>query len=106
MNSKILIMVAGMTAVTYIPRLLPFFFFNTEKIPKRLKRFLTAVPFAALGALLFPDSLTALGGNGMEILGAAAALLIAGVTAWFSKNILITFIVGVITAFLWMNFII
>ena len=106
MNDHIWLLIAGMTAVTYIPRLLPLILIKGEKIPARLRAFLSAVPFAALGALLFPDSLTALGKTAPEILGAAAALILAGIVSWFTKNILITFVAGVVAAVLWLNLVV
>lgn len=54
MNSSIWIMIIGMAVVTYIPRMLPFVFLNPEKIPPVLQRILKNVPYAALGALIFP----------------------------------------------------
>ncbi|UTR11163.1 AzlD domain-containing protein [Evansella sp. LMS18] len=51
-------MIVGMGAVTYIPRLLPLIMLNTENWPKWSKRMLSRVPYAVLGALIFPGILT------------------------------------------------
>lgn len=47
-------MIAGMAAVTYIPRLLPFLMLSGRKIPKRVDAFLKCIPVAAIGALIIP----------------------------------------------------
>ena len=49
--------IAGMTAVTYIPRALPLLALRTDRLPSRLVRMLRNVPFAVLGALIFPGIL-------------------------------------------------
>jgi len=49
-----LALVLGMAAVTMIPRILPAFVAGRWTPPRRLRQFLDAVPYAALGALIFP----------------------------------------------------
>ena len=75
MNSHLLWAIIGMAAVTYIPRMLPLVFLNTTKIPKSVQAILKNVPYAALGALIFPGILTV---NDDPMLG-----IIGGVTAFF-----------------------
>jgi branched-subunit amino acid transport protein len=99
---RIILLIAALMAVTWLPRMIPFFWQGAGRIPRRVGAFLKAVPFAALGALLFPDSLTALGSLPLEMLGAAVALTAAAATAWFSRNILLTFAAGTGTALLWL----
>lgn len=53
MDNLILIIV-GMAAVTYFPRLLPFLIMTNKKIPQRLDAFLKCIPVAAIGALIIP----------------------------------------------------
>jgi branched-subunit amino acid transport protein len=50
--------VLGMCIVTYIPRLLPVFIIDYFVLPKWIKRWLNCIPYAALGALIFPSILT------------------------------------------------
>lgn len=47
----------GLFFGTYLGRALPFWFSRMESLPEPVARFLEVVPAAALGALLFPDSL-------------------------------------------------
>ena len=73
--------------VTYIPRLLPFIFINTKKIPENLSRFLSFVPYAALGALILPGGINAVEEHpGLSIAG----LLLAAVFSWFNLNVVIS----------------
>ncbi|WP_461206669.1 AzlD domain-containing protein [Clostridium sp. DL1XJH146] len=58
MNS-VMIIVIGMTIVTFIPRVIPFFILSDKELPKKLKMFLEYVPYTALGALIIPGAITA-----------------------------------------------
>ena len=53
-NSQDLLLVLGMAAVTYLPRLLPMLLLSTDKLPPVLKRFFDFVPYAVLTTLIFP----------------------------------------------------
>jgi branched-subunit amino acid transport protein len=53
MNTTVGIIV-GMALVTYIPRLLPGLLFDRYRLPEWVERWLQNVPYAALGALIFP----------------------------------------------------
>ncbi len=58
--NKIILIIAGMTLVTYIPRLLPFFIVSSSKLPRKVSRFLKLIPYTALGALIIPGAFTAI----------------------------------------------
>lgn len=88
----IYLVVLLMTAVTYIPRLAPLLFFKTEKINPEFKKFLSRIPSAALGALIFPACISAVSGKPAV---SAIAILAAAVTAWFNRNIIISVSVSV-----------
>ncbi len=53
MNLDIVVLIVAMAAVTYIPRVVPFFAFS-GKLPPFIEGVLRNVPFAILGALIFP----------------------------------------------------
>lgn len=57
--NNVLIVVIGMALVTYIPRLIPFFMVSKDDMPKGLRRFLTYIPYTALGALIIPGAFSA-----------------------------------------------
>lgn len=58
MNSLIPL-ILGMAAVTYGPRLIPFFLMTNKQIPRRLDAFLKCIPAAAIGALIIPGVFSA-----------------------------------------------
>jgi len=54
-----LALVLGMAAVTVVPRILPAFVAGRRTPPRRVRQWLDAVPYAALGALIFPGVIAA-----------------------------------------------
>ena len=76
MNSLWLVVI-GMAAVTYIPRVLPLLFFKNMQMPPRFRRFLSFIPCSVLACLIFPGVLTASGHLLSSMAGAAAALFFA-----------------------------
>lgn len=83
---NIYLIIVGMMVVTYIPRLLPFFALDQEKIPPGVKRWLKWLPYAALGALIIPGGLQAIKG---PLWVSALALMITASLSWFHKNIIV-----------------
>ena len=53
-----LALILGMSAVTMIPRILPAIFAGRWTPPRRIRQWLDAVPYAALGALILPGVIT------------------------------------------------
>jgi branched-subunit amino acid transport protein len=49
-----------MAVVTFMPRLIPLLVLRDRRLPPLLKRFLDAIPYAALGALILPGVLHAI----------------------------------------------
>jgi len=56
-DNKIILLIFGMTVVTYIPRVFPLLSLNKIKLHPKIKRWLELVPPAVLAALLFPTIL-------------------------------------------------
>lgn len=54
---KYLLLILGMALVTYLPRLLPAIFLDRFRFPAWFKTWLKSIPYAALGALIFPGVL-------------------------------------------------
>lgn len=52
---RVLICVALMALVTYIPRVLPVTIFRKQICSRFIRSFLDYTPYAVLGALTFPD---------------------------------------------------
>lgn len=98
METNLLWMIAGMGAVTYIPRILPLVFLNTERIPKRVQSILKNVPFAILGALIFPGILHINdGGMGYGLVGAAVAFI----ASWLNWNIIFVVLSAILSVSLY-----
>ncbi|MCD5406626.1 MAG: AzlD domain-containing protein [Desulfotomaculum sp.] len=89
--------VLAMALVTYIPRLLPLVFLNNIYLPPFVNSFLQFIPFAALGALVFPGILYSTG----NIASAIAGSIIAIVLAYLNLNIVIVVIGGILGVVVW-----
>lgn len=76
-REEILWMILGMGAVTYIPRILPLIALSTENWPSWLRRMLSRVPYAVLGALIFPGIIYAQETIWYGIIGGLAAFFIS-----------------------------
>ena len=50
----LLLIILGMAVVTYLPRMLPVLIIDRFTPPAWLNRWLKSIPYAALGALIFP----------------------------------------------------
>lgn len=54
----IIAIIIGMSLVTMLPRVLPAFIVDKLQFSDWINRWLNAIPYAALGALIFPGILT------------------------------------------------
>lgn len=77
MNNGVIWMIVGMGVVTYIPRMLPFVLFKGKVLPPFIQGVLRNVPYATLGALIFPGILFIQKDLWYGLIGAAAAFLVA-----------------------------
>lgn len=85
MSQTMLLIIAGMAIVTYIPRVLPLIAMNGKEMPPKVKAILQNVPYAALGALIFPGILFIQNDIWFGILGGITAFTVA----YFGANLLI-----------------
>lgn len=93
MKGEILWMIIGMGLVTYIPRMLPFVLFKGKELPSFIQGVLKNVPYATLGALIFPGILFIQKGDiWYGVLGAVAAFI----TAFLGANVIVV-VIGAIT---------
>ncbi|NLY88575.1 MAG: AzlD domain-containing protein [Firmicutes bacterium] len=93
----VLLLIAGMAVVTYIPRLLPFLLLTGRTLPPAFKRFLAFIPYTALGALIIPGVIEAIPGHPWISL---AGLTTAVVIAWFRGGLILPVVTAVGTVFL------
>lgn len=77
------LIIAGMVAVTYVPRLLPFVLKREGEPPDWLKRTLQLLPFTAIGALIIPGVFTSVSGG---LPAAAAGIVAAAVITWLTRQ--------------------
>lgn len=71
-------MLFGMALATYIPRMIPLTFLEGRELPPVVSGVLRNIPFAVLGALIFPAVLFVQEGNILfGVIGAGVAFLIA-----------------------------
>ncbi|MFT9494095.1 AzlD domain-containing protein [Anaerosolibacter sp.] len=95
--NDMLVLIVGMTAVTYLPRVIPFFIVSQTKLSKRIQRFLQFIPYAALGALIIPGAFSAT----PDMPSAAmVGILFAGLYGWFRGGIIIPVLGSIIAT--WM----
>ena len=74
--TKVMVLSILMMCVTAPSRILPAFLLSDRKLPRFVESFLHYIPFAILGALIFPDVLHATGSAYSSAAGAMAALLL------------------------------
>lgn len=93
MKSEIVWMIIGMGVVTYLPRMLPFILFKGRELPPFIQGVLKNVPYATLGALIFPAIIFIQKDDiWYGILGAAAAFF----AAFLGANVIVV-VLGSIT---------
>jgi len=97
MTDHLWLVVLLMGLVTYIPRMLPQVFLKDIRLSPFLRNSLGFVPYAVLGALIFPGVLTSTGSSGSAIAGG----LVATFLAYVRLNIVIVVFGGIIGAYLW-----
>lgn len=94
-NEMVLLTMIGMGVVTYLPRLLPAWFLRGRTLHPFIEAWLKYVPVAVLAALLLPSLLIAedqinLTWNNLYLWAA----LPAGLTAWKTRSMFATVLVG------------
>ena len=93
----ILVIIIGMSFVTMIPRVIPVFVVNKFLFRDWVNRWLQAIPYAALGALIFPGILSVKEGEPhIGMIGGIVAILLA----YFGLNIILVVIGAILTVFL------
>ncbi len=74
----VLLMILGMTAVTYIPRALPAIILGKLKFSAKIEKFLKLIPYTAMSALIFPGIFTVDTAHPeIGIIGGLVAILLA-----------------------------
>ncbi len=100
MDYTLLLVVAGMALVTYIPRMLPMVLLRDIKLSPFLNRFLKFIPYAAIGALVFPGLLYSTGSTASALAGG----LVSAILAFFRLNLMLVVLGGIAGVYLWNMF--
>ncbi|MBO8137753.1 MAG: AzlD domain-containing protein [Desulfotomaculum sp.] len=95
--NDLLLIVIGMAAVTYIPRMLPLLLLDGEKLPPFLKTFLRYIPCATISALIFPGIFT----STESVESALSGTFIAVLLAFLGLNVVVVVFGGITGVFLW-----
>ena len=75
---EVLLIILGMTAVTYIPRALPAVILDKLKFRAKVEKFLKLIPYTAMTALIFPGIFTVDTAHpAIGIVGGLVAILLA-----------------------------
>ena len=80
----VLIAVGIMSAVTYLPRMLPLTLFRKRIRSRFVRSFLSYVPFAVLAAMTLPDILS----STACLWSALAGMAVAVILSWFGRGLL------------------
>lgn len=92
----IFLIIIGMSLVTMIPRIIPAYIVDWIQFPDWLNRWLNAIPYAALGALIFPGILSIRPEHPhIGIVGG----LVAIVLAYLGLNVILVVIGAIATVF-------
>lgn len=85
-----LLIILGMWAVSYLPRVIPALFISKVKFSPYLKRFLDLIPYTAMTALVFPGIFYSVPGHtDVTYFGAGAAILAAVLKLPFAITVII-----------------
>jgi branched-subunit amino acid transport protein len=96
------IVIPLMAAVTFIPRLIPLLLLRDKTPPPLLKRLLNTIPYAALGALIFPGVLQSVPSMPWAaVAGVGTALLVS----WFKGGLIAAVASSVLVVFLMLLFV-
>lgn len=76
--TNVVLVIAGMTAVTYLPRVLPLVLHRGTRLAPWQRRALRLVPVTAIGALVIPGGIDAIAGRpDASAIGLLAAVALA-----------------------------
>ena len=90
-TGRLLICIAVMALVTYIPRVLPVTMIRKPIKSRFLKAFLDYTPYAVLGALTFPEIFYSTG----HLPSAAAGCVVAIILGYFRKSLVVVAVAAI-----------
>ena len=93
--SRVLVCVALMALVTYVPRVLPVTIFRKQLHSRFIRSFLDYTPYAVLGALTFPDVFTSTG----HLYSAVGGTLVAVALGYKGKSLVVVAMAAIVTVY-------
>ena len=90
-TERLLICIAVMALVTYIPRVLPVTMIRRPIKSRFLKSFFDYTPYAVLGALTFPEIFYSTG----HLASAAAGCAVAVILGYFRKSLVVVAVAAI-----------
>lgn len=75
--NELIIIAVGMSAVTMIPRIIPFFWLRAEKLSPGVQGFFKCLPAAMLTALVIPGVASSSGSFPLSLSGAVTAVVLS-----------------------------
>jgi len=97
-----ILLIAGMTLVTFIPRYGVLAVLGRLEMPKPIFRALRYVPVTVLSAIIFPDLLLKNGSLNLAFNNSfLAAGIISVIVSWRTKNLLLTIVLGMVALWVW-----
>ena len=96
-NTDLLLLILGMTAVTYIPRALPMIFVDRLRLSAKMEKFLKLIPYTTMSALIFPGIIST--DAGQPLIGIAGGA-VAGVLAWKKCPVMICVLAAIAVDFI------
>lgn len=95
--SKVMILILGMMLATYLPRVLSFYIVEKLNFSEQMKKSLTYIPYAALGAMVIPDGFIAIDGHPLiSILSLCFVILLSTL----KENLFISVVGSVLFAYI------
>lgn len=94
--SRVMICVALMALVTYVPRVLPVTIFRKQIRSRFVRSFLDYTPYAVLGALTFPDVFFSTG----HLYSAVGGTIVAVVLGYRGKSLVTVAVTAIVTVYL------
>lgn len=94
--------ILGMMVVTYVPRVLPFYILEKINLSQQARRSLTYIPYAALGAMVIPEGVSAVPGHPVV---STMALGVAALLICIRENLFVAVIGSMLFAYACLSFI-
>lgn len=95
-NQRLIICIAIMALVTYIPRVLPVTIFRKPIKSRFLRSFLDYTPYAVLGALTFPEIIYSTG----HYASALAGTIVAVILGYFRKSLVVVAVAAIAAVYI------